>query len=323
MMRQLASWWQQVLPRLPDEPDESFPPNRLGLSLVSAAAAFLNVGDYEQARRCMIRSDSVGGLSPSGAGLQGFMKTALEEMVGVPPADIIRLAEWATPLAAEQAVAVGCTRAQWLLLAGATDQCVLLLDELLTRYEGEDDTSWVALGHALRGLAAVVSGSSDSGLDQLHAVLRDTGSTEVNWLYPRINWVHGLGHLLAGHTDETLVAAHSTLVASRDWGIYWGLPYAVELAGLTVDQVGDHALAARALGSLDTAYRNAGGKSPSAYPDTILHPYRQMVETRPQAAEEHLRGSRIRLTDIVAQLIRHLQHLNEHRDRTRVAARNE
>lgn len=36
-MRQLGDWWDRTVPLLPDAPNQEFPPNRLGLSLLSAA----------------------------------------------------------------------------------------------------------------------------------------------------------------------------------------------------------------------------------------------------------------------------------------------
>ncbi|MEA3214970.1 MAG: hypothetical protein QOJ19_1126, partial [Acidimicrobiia bacterium] len=173
--------------------------------------------------------------------------------------------------------------------------------------------SWKAFGHALRGLSELLAGRTEPGLDKLHAVLRETGSTEANWLYPQLHWVHGLGHLFAGSTDETLESAHGALVSNREWGIFWGMPYAVELSAIALDRVGQHGIAARALGSVDAAYNKVRGKSPSAYPDTILHDFRLAIESRPRAREEHLRGSHLTLADMADELILHLQPVHSYR----------
>lgn len=48
-------------------------------------------------------------------------------------------------------------------------------------------------------------------------------------------------HLISARgARETLESAHGALVSNREWGIYWGMPYAVELSALALDRVGEH-----------------------------------------------------------------------------------
>ena len=302
MMGQLASWWRQVLPLLPEAPDTSFPPNRLASSLASAGAALMNVRNFDEARTCFDRSRRLSGVSDSARGLVAFLIVSLEGLAGAPPSNVISLAESLRPQAVEVPLTLGSVLAQWLLLTGDHKRAGEVLDDLLAHDGEADTTSWGAFARTLRGLADVMKGRVDAGLRQIDEIRNDVTSTDVNWLYPQICWIQGMAQLLVGRDHEAATASRDALIASRDWGITWGLPYAVELGALTIDHLGNHKVAARCLGAVEAAYASAGGRPPSGHPGTFLHACRVAMDHHPQdlerghlltiqaAAEELLRG---------------------------------
>ncbi len=229
----------------------------------------------------------------------------MSEFAGAPHAEVARLAACDADRSLGQELALGCTFAHALLMQGAHDEAVAFLTDLLER-SGEDESSWRAFADALMGLAMVLDGRPAEGFDRLRQVVGDTGSVEANWLYPRIRLVEGLAQLLAGDVAGARRTALDALVECRDWGITWGLPWAVELAAFVLDETNETQRAAIALGAVDGAYSETGGQSVSAHPGTILHARRRALLDRTASGQLEV-GQRIGLTAMANRLIEHLR----------------
>jgi hypothetical protein len=286
-MRQLGEWWDATLPLLPDAPDQYFPPNRLALSLLSAAAAIGNNGRYRDAAALLERLAQIADVSDEAASFGRWLGLTFQMTAGIElpslRAPFEELVEYTTErnlgiefAARHQLALIDC-------MLGAPERAIAHLEPIFNRGTPMSIAMLGPTTDALIGLAEVTVGRVHEGLTRLEEVSRRAVAETTHWRYFVVT-VDTMGRVLAGQGAEAVPSAIRSLVCTTEASMFWSIAYAVEAAALLAARLGMRPVAIDALASLDRELEPYGGRPFSAAPGTVLHEVRRELDLSSDAA---------------------------------------
>jgi hypothetical protein len=309
-MRQLGEWWQLALPLLPADPDRDFPPNRLGLALVSATAATLNNGRYEDASVLATRALAVPGLSADARAFARWLELTNRLFRGTDLNEVAAPLEQLVEESTAGRLGVEIASRHWTALVLALTGSPGLARERLAPVHESAPEALEMLGPftvALTGLADVVDGHVAEGVRALVEV-SDQSMEQITHFRYFLLAVDALARVLAGQHEEGVPSAIRALTVTYESSMYPAIVLAVEAAALLAGRLGRRALAADAFATLDHTFAGHGGRAFCAQPATVLHPVRLAVEQRHGLAE--LRARPVDVLDMAERLRRELDRDN-------------
>jgi hypothetical protein len=308
-MRQLGNWWTSTLPLLPDAPDVKFPPNRLALALLSAATALGNSDRYQKALDLAERALLLQGVSEDATAFGHWVQLAYKQFAGSDPQALIpaweALAQHTTALKLGIEYGTRCMLALAYLNIAASQPAVQTLQAILDSASDAGEM-WTPMALAVTGIAKIVAGRVDEGLEVLDEVAQRAEIRTTHWHYAVLT-CDTTGRLLAGQSQQAVPSALRALTTVHDSSMYPITLDCVETTALLSARLGHRQLARDALAAVDRDLEQYGGKPVSARPGTILHPVRTAL-TRKLRLDD-LKVNPASVTDMSDRLRHHFEQL--------------
>jgi hypothetical protein len=308
-MRQLGDWWTSTLPLLPDAPDALFPPNRLALALLSAATALGNSGRYHKAFDLAERALLFQGVSEDATAFGHWVQLAYRQFAGSDPHTLIpaweALARHTTALGLGIEYGTRCMLA-WSYVNIAASQPALQTVQAILDSASDAGEMWAPMALAVTGIAEIVAGRVDEGLEALDEVAQRAEIRTTHWRYAVLT-LDTTGRLLAGQSQDAIPSALRALTSVHDSSMYPITLDCVETTALLIGRLGDRQLARDALAAVDRDLEQYGGKPVSGRPGTILHPVRTALAQ--QLRLNDLKVNAASVTDMSDRLRHHFEQL--------------
>jgi predicted ATPase/class 3 adenylate cyclase len=309
-MRQLSDWWTSTLPLLPDAPDVEFPPNRLALALLSATAALGNSGRYQEAFALAERALQLEGVSEDATAFGHWLQLAFRQLTGSDPYALIpaseALVEHTTALRLGIEYGARCMLAWNYVNIAASRPALQTLQAMFDSTAPDAVEMWAPMALAVSGIAEIVAGRVDEGLELLDGVVQRAEIHTTHWRYAVLTF-DTTGRLLAGQSQQAVPSAIRALTSVHDSSMYWSMLNCVETTALLIARLGERQLARDALAAVDRDLERYGGQSISARPGTILHPVRTALTREVQLDE--LKVNPATVTDTSDRLRHHFEQL--------------
>jgi predicted ATPase/class 3 adenylate cyclase len=275
-MRQLGDWWSATLPLLPDAPDSEFPPNKLALARLSAAAGLGNNGHCHKTFELVERALQLDGVSEDATALGHWMQLAYGQFAGADPHALIPALEALTRHTTARKLGVEySTRCYlaWNCVNVAASQAAFRALAAILDATGDTAEMYAPTALALTGIAEIVAGRVDAGLGVLDDVAQQAERRTTHWRYVVLT-LDTTGRLLAGQSQQAVPSAVRALTCVHESSMYPATIPCVETTALLSARLGARQLARDALAAVDRDLEHYGGQPTSARPGTILHPLR-------------------------------------------------